>query len=386
VPKVSPFTGLLFDQARVGPLERVTAPPYDMITASEERRFHAASPYNVVRLILGTPSGDDREADGQYTRAASSFRRWREEGILVPTPGPAWFPYELRFWLQGEPRRVRGVVCAVELEPWGGSVIPHERTLDAPIRDRLALLRSVQANLSAVYAVFPGPCPPFGNLLEEVSSTPPSREATDEEGVTHRLWVLQDGSSIPEWLRDETLLIADGHHRYATALAYQEEMRSRHGSGPWDRMMMLVVDAGAEDPPVLPIHRVVGRGRVEARGARVRDLGEVLATVRDDDLTYGMAIREDGDVIHRVARLTGQPPTVCALHDEVLTGLELRYTPDAVAAEEAVRTGAAPAAFFLPPTRFERIRAVIEGGGRLPEKSTYFWPKPRTGMVLRPLE
>jgi uncharacterized protein (DUF1015 family) len=387
VPKVSPFTGLLFDPERAGPLERVTAPPYDMITSDEERRFHAASPHNVVRLILGRV--DDAGGHGdQYTKAPEFLRRWRDEGVLVETEAPSWFPYEMTFRFQGRARRVRGVVCAVEIEPWGGAIVPHERTLAAPVEDRLRLLRSVRTNLSPVYGVVAGPVLALGAFLDDVAAGPPYRRLVDEEGVEHRMWVVDahGGEAMASGLFGERLMIADGHHRYTTALTYREEMRRRHGPGPWDRMMMLVVDGGSEDPPVLPIHRVVRAGPLDSAvdGWMVRDLAEVLATVRDEELTVGMAERQDGDVVHRVTRLRGTPPTVCALHGQVLGSAELRFTPDAVAAEEAVRTGNARAAFFLPPTRVESVRAVIERGERLPEKSTYFWPKPRTGMVLRP--
>ena len=149
-------------------------------------------------------------------------------------------------------------------------------------------------------------------------------------------------------------------------------------------MMMLVVDSASEDPPVLPIHRVLVDGHVAADGSAVRDLAEVLALIRDDDLTFGMASRENGGVVHRVGSLRGAPPTVCALHDQVLGGSRVAFQPDAAAAEAAVLRGDAQTAFFLPPTRVERIRSVIERGERLPQKSTYFWPKPRTGMVIRP--
>jgi len=202
------------------------------------------------------------------------------------------------------------------------------------------------------------------------------------------MWVnAGDDDDISRWLADEQLLIADGHHRYTTALLYRDEMHAAHGPGPWDRMMMLLVDAGAEDPPVLPIHRVLLKGAVPTEGRRVHDLVEVLSSVRDDDLTYGTVAVEDGRLIHRVAQTQGAPPTVCALHETVLAQAdgELRFVPDAVAAEEGVRTGAAAAAFFLPPTRVERIRAVIDEQRRLPQKSTYFWPKPRTGFVIRSL-
>jgi uncharacterized protein (DUF1015 family) len=383
VSSVSPFTGLLFDPSRVGPLERVTAPPYDAVTAESERRLHAASPYNVVRLILGREEAGDDDEDNKYTRAASRLQTWEEQGVLVPTPRPSWFPYEMRFTFQGERRRIRGLICQVELEPLGGSIVPHEETLPAPFEDRLALLRGVRANLSPVYALFQGPIAPLATLMEDVTASAPSRMAVDEEGVEHRMWILDEPTEIPSWLAPEQLLIADGHHRYSVALAYRDEMRALHGPGPWDQMMMLVVDAGTEDPPVLPIHRVLLAGCPPETGVAVRDLAEVLAALGDDRLTYGVAARKDGRVVHRVATLQGTPPTVCALHEQVLRESPLRFVPDAVVAEELVRSGDAPAAFFLPPTRVERIRSVIERNERLPQKSTYFWPKPRTGMVFR---
>jgi hypothetical protein len=162
-------------------------------------------------------------------------------------------------------------------------------------------------------------------------------------------------------------------------------------------MMMLLVDAAGEDPPVLPIHRVVLNGRVpggadgpgftpSTAGRRVRDLAEVLAALDDDELVYGSATREGSEVVHRVDRLEGGPPAVCALHEQVLGDADLRFLPDAAAAEEAVHLGQSPAAFFLPPTHVDRIRAVIERGDTMPEKSTYFWPKPRTGIVIRPFD
>jgi uncharacterized protein (DUF1015 family) len=385
---VSPFVGLVFDPARVGPLENVTAPPYDMITADEERGFHAASPHNVVRLILGREGV--RGSRNQYTGAATYLRRWREDGALVATERPAWFVYEMTFGFQGRRRSVRGIIGAVDIEPWGGSIVPHEETLAAPIKDRLRLLRKVRANLSPVYGVVTGPLPELGGLLHEVSTGASTRELSDEQGVRHRMWVVADVPDVTRWLEAETLLIADGHHRYATALVYRDEMRARHGPGPWDRMMMLIVDAGTEDPPVLPIHRVIRRGAMlpSADGRRVRDLAEVLASVDDEQLIYGTAVREDGEVVHRISSLRGSAPTVSALHDQVIgdATAELGFTPDAVAAEEAVRAGRAPAAYFLPPTRVAQILSVIERGRRLPQKSTYFWPKPRTGMVIRALE
>ena len=366
----------------------MTSPPYDTIAPDQERRLHALSPYNVVRLILGRDEPDDDETRNKYTRAADRLGTWREEGVLVPTKQPAWFPYEMTFLYQGAQRRVRGIICEVELEPWGGSILPHERTMPAPVQDRLALLRTVRANLSPIYALSRGPHRELASLLNDATTDPPILEVADEAGVEHRMWMLQDGSDIGAWLESERLLIADGHHRYTVALAFREEMHEREGPGSWDRMMMLVVDAGTEDPPVLPIHRVLQSGRAPSDGRRVLDLAEVLTTVRDEDVSYGTVTIEDGRIVHRVNELHGTPPTVCALHEEILDHADgdLRFVPDAVVAEEAVRTGEAPIAFFLPPTKVERIRTVIDHERRLPQKSTYFWPKPRTGCVIRPLD
>jgi uncharacterized protein (DUF1015 family) len=425
MPRVSPFTGLVFDESVVGPLGPVTAPPYDSISAEHERRLHSASPHNVVRLILGRDEPGDDNLENKYTRGARLLRAWREQGALRATHRPAWFLYEMRFGFEGRARRIRGVIAEVEIEPLGGAIVPHERTLPGPIEDRMRLLRTVRANLSPVYALYRGPQPAVGAAFDEAASTRDADIAvSDEQGVEHRLWIVPvagpvgdeeaypppsgaEGnpprsypsepsglpaadvarSSIDRAVAGEHFLIADGHHRYAVAQAFRELMRSEEGPGPWDRMMMLLVDAATEDPPVLPIHRVLLRGDLPAAGQRVRDLAEVLATVDDDALVYGSATREgDGEIVHRVAHLDGAPPTVCALHEQVLGDAALRFQPDAAAAEEAVRLGEAPAAFFLPPTHVERIRAVIESGGTLPQKSTYFWPKPRTGMVIRPLE
>jgi len=342
VPDVAPFDGLLFDPARAGDLTAVTAPPYDVIGPDEQRRLHRASPHNIALVDLGR---DDARSGDKYTRAGRLFRRWRDERVLVPVGRPALYPYEMRFVHHGMPRRVRGVIMEVGLEPWGRGVLPHEHTMTAPVEDRLALMRSTRANISPIYAVCSGPSEPQSELLARAERRPPDRQLADEGGVVHRLWVEDPSQDFAVWHRDRMLLVADGHHRYQTALAFREEADGGQGPGPWDAVMMLVVDAAAEDPPVLPIHRVVRVEPIpELPGQRVRDLAEVLG-VR-----------------------------------------QVRYVPDAAVAEEAVHSGAADLALFLPPARVEEIRAVIDAGGRLPQKSTYFWPKPRTGMVVRPLD
>jgi uncharacterized protein (DUF1015 family) len=371
-------------------MDLVTAPPYDVISEREHERYLAASPYNVIRLDLGDVATGGSRADGEdhdrYARAAADLASWRDGGALRPTDGPAYFPYEMRFTLRGQPRRVRGLVCEVELEDWGGDVVPHERTMPGPIEDRLRLMRALASNLSCIYAVFTRPNDRLAGWLDSATAgREAAAETSDEDGVEHRLWIAEPDPAVAGWLGSTSLMIADGHHRYETALRYRDEMRQGHGAGPWDRVMMFVVDASLEQPPVLPFHRIQLEGDEPTAGRRVRNLEEVLQTVDDAGLVYGIATRERGAIVHRVAELTGRPPAVSRLHEQVLDGLGgLRFTHDAVAAEDAVRSGEAIAAYLLPPTDAATIRSVIDGGDRLPQKSTFFWPKPRTGLVIRP--
>jgi uncharacterized protein (DUF1015 family) len=359
-----------------------------MISPAERLRFEAANPHNVVRLVLGEDRPGDDEHDDKYMRAASLLRTWRRERVLVPTPNPSYYAYEMRFAFRGERRRLRGLVALVDLEDRDGSITPHERTMAEPVEDRLRLMRAVRANLSCIHAVYPGPCEPIASRIDAASVTEPIGSLADEEGVEHRVWSIAVGDEIAPALTDERVLIADGHHRYAMALRYRDEMRASHGPGPWDRVMMLLVDSALEDPPVLPFHRMLTAGSSRPAGTRVRDLEEILSELDDDELVYGVAAHEEGELVHKVARLSGSPPTVCALHEQVLDALDpdLLFTPDAVEAEEAVRDGRAVAAYFLPATTSSRIRSVIERGDRLPQKSTFFWPKPRTGLLIRPLD
>ena len=385
---VSPFVGLLFDGSIVGSHDLVTTPPYDVISDEERRHYLDASPYNVIRLVLGPDDTGDGGAGDKYRRAASELETWRSNGVLVPTERASFYPYEMRFSLHGRRRAIRGLVCAVELEDWGGSIVPHERTMPGPIEDRLRLMRAVRTNLSSIHAVFRGPSEPFAAFLDDAMTHGPAATTSDEAGVEHTLWVTEPNPEVATWLAPESLMIADGHHRYSMALRYRDEMRAEHGPGPWDRVMMFIADAAVQEPPVLPFHRIQTGGPHEPSGTRVRDLAEVLETVSDEKLVYGSAALEDGLLVHRIAEVPGTPPTVCALHERVLGDVDeqLRFTPDAVEAEDAVRNREAVAAFFLPPTDAARIRDVIDRGERLPRKSTFFWPKPRTGLVIRPLD
>lgn len=383
MPRIFPFEALVYDATVVGPLDRVTAPPYDVISEAR-RRAYQAEPFSIVRLDLA----DEGDGDG-YARSGDLLRSWVADGALVRMPG-GFHAYEMRYGQGGREGHVRGVLCALELEDWGGGVLPHERTMPGPVEDRLRLLRATRTHLSPIYATIAGPCPDLADLLQATTSAPPDAEAVDPQGVLHRRWSVSADEPIGSWLATEQLLIADGHHRYTTALAYRDEMHATSGSGLWDRLLTFIVDAGSERLPVRPFHRIQVSGPAPTGGRPASDLDAVLAALDDDGPVIGFVVATDGGVELRISPLPGEPPAVRALHRGLLDGRvspdELRFTPDAAEAIDAVRTRSAVAAYLLPPTTPERIRKVVGRGERLPQKSTYFWPKPRTGMVLMPLD
>ncbi|MFI5055449.1 MAG: DUF1015 family protein [Actinomycetota bacterium] len=389
MPHVAPFRGLRYDPAVAGELSRLTTPPYDVI--SEPRRHREASPFNAVHVDLPEGVEDPNDPENRYARAGGLLSSWERSGALMRPDEPCYYAHEFAWsGSDGTATRLRGVFVALELEPWGGSVIPHEHTMPGPVEDRLRLLRATATHLSPIYGTVSGPCAPLAALLERTSRQPPAEELLDEEGVTHRLWEIPQTEPIETWLRDEDILIADGHHRYTTALAYRDERHAADGSGPWDAILALVIDAGTESVPVLPYHRVQVAGEALAPSRPATDLDDVLARVSDEGLVVGVITRSDGrGPDYGLLDLDGSPPVVRALHAERLDaaapGDALRFTHDAADAERAVLTGEAIAAYVLPQTTPARVLAAIEHGDRLPRKSTFFWPKPRTGMLFMPV-
>jgi len=391
MPRVAPFVGLRYDQAVAGPIAQLTAPPYDVISEPHRDGFHAASPYNVAHLDLATGSLDPEHEESRYARAAELLADWEKAGVLRADDEPGYDVYEIS-WTDraaGTSGRIRGVLLALTLEPWGGAVIPHEETMPGPVQDRLALLRATGTHLSPVYGTIAGPSAHLAELLNRTCETDPLFDLVDEEQVRHRLWRISGDEPIADWLAPYDLLIADGHHRYTTALAYRDERHATDGPGPWDAILTLVVDTGTQHVPVLPYHRVQVAGTPAPLDEAAPDLAGVLARVDDEAGRVGVIERADEAVAFGVLDLPGAPPVVRTLHERILDraapGDALRFTHSAADAEHAVRSGEAIAAYVLPPTTPEDVLAAIERGDRLPRKSTFFWPKPRTGLVFMPV-
>ena len=438
--EIRPFRGLRYQAGQVGDLARVIAPPYDAISPDEQRALHARSPYNVVRLECGEAHDDDREENNRYTRAAAALAQWSASGILVQDDGPAFYVYDQEFEHGGAPYRRRALLTRVRLEDWAkGAVRPHEHTLAQPKEDRLRLLRACRANLSPVFALYRDPQGVISGAVQDaISGRSPVAVAAEAKG-RHTLWPLGE-ERVRQWLAQQlapaTLYIADGHHRYETALAYRNERRAAATSwtGEEAENFVLAGLTAAEDPGllILPIHRLVQLPQVDdsilERLRRYLAVEEVTAGQSDGQAAAQRLLElvaERGrsaaafglcwpgerlflltveDPQGLVARLCPECPgqwrtlDVAVLEFALLgtilgidpspieEGGAVAIAPNAAEAWQKVQAGHYSLAFLLNPVPVEKVLAVADAGQRMPPKSTFFHPKLATGLVINRLD
>jgi uncharacterized protein (DUF1015 family) len=437
VPVVRPFRALRYSPEAVGDMAAVVAPPYDVIGPDEHRRLLARDARNVVRLDLPTSEPGDADPDDRYRRAARHLGSWRGSGVLGRDPRPTVSVLEDTYHLPGrdEVHVRRGFFARVRLEPFGAGIRAHERTLTGPKEDRYKLLRATGVNTSPVVAMYQDRSGRAAALLEDVASTPPLIDIADEAGVRHRLWpVVAGDGTVAETLCDiasaATLTIADGHHRYETALRYARERRAGMADGvelDTDDVLMLLLEPRAGPIDVLPTHRVVlglGAEGLAALGAGLAGFFDVDSGVSVERLLgvfgplggaaggagrFGLWTRAGGAILRARRDALGAhlPAGGAALRRldvsllgaalEAIAGLDaaalaeggrIRYTMDAAEAIALVDAGTdgADAAFLLEPTPAAEIVAVAADGDVMPQKSTYIYPKALTGLVINPLE
>jgi uncharacterized protein (DUF1015 family) len=412
VAHVLPFRALHYDRDRVGGLQPVVAPPYDVIDAAQRAELLARSPHNVVEIDL--PQGDD-----PYAHAADVFERWQREGILVRDDEPALWALEQEYTGPDGRRRTRhGFFARVGVEDYGpGRIRPHERTHPGPKEDRLRLTRATHANLSPIFSLYDDPAGAAWGALAPHLNGDPWAEVTDEDGTTHRLWRVADpaaAEAVGAALADRELLIADGHHRYETARVHHEEGGAGH-------VLMCLV--ALQDPglTVFPTHRLLteleGARRESLRATIQRDFeiaeipAEELEPAGDGPVRMGYLDAHHGrplmltlrDPAIAAAALPDKPEPYRGLDTAVLEALVLQgalgmseddishlhgldYARDTAQARERVESGQAQAAFFMRGTPVSQVRDVAAAGESMPPKSTYFFPKVLTGMVFNPLD
>jgi len=443
-PRIEPFPALIFNRERAGQLEDLISPPYDLIDAARQEQLYARSPHNIVRLEL------NRDPD-PYASAAATLARWMAQGILRRVQ-PAIFLYTQTFELDGRKFTRNGWVVRIRLEEFAsGRILPHERTFPKAKEDRLRLLMATRANISSVFGLYPSGNRDLDALMAEVVNRPPLLEATDDPGNLNQVRAVDSPAeidAIQQALEQARVLIADGHHRYETALEFRRRARersdtasltagqasqpvrltvgegqgARSGSLREDYVMMTLVAFDDPGLVILPTHRVVPkltREQIKAYKDRIRERFDVeefdnpiamIARLKSRGRGYiGAAIKgirlnllhlRNQDYMSRAlpqAHEEVRKLDVAVLHalildqvlgitpDMVRSGDNISYTIDGRSALADVASGAAEGAFLLSPTTVYDVEKVCDAGATMPEKSTYFYPKVQTGLLINPL-
>jgi len=416
---VRPFFGLRYG-SEAGDLDRLTAPPYDVLTPGERDEYAARSPHNVVHLTLPEAKTDDRSKFVRYARSAASLAHWRREGVLVREEKPAIYRYTQQFRTSrnADPVTRTAIIALLKVEPYDrGVVLPHEQTFPKHREDRQRLLEATRAHLETIFGLYEDP---DGKVAAAIEAAPGGTvvESRSDDGVFHRLDPITDEASlaaIADLLREKKIWIADGHHRYETALAFRQALGEREGEVPEDYLPVALCSLTDPGLVLMPTHRIVpilgmtteqalgrlaehfdleehhssrlsdllGRARHEGRRAFAvafeggrgfmltpKDDASLTAQVADEPLA---ALRDlDVTLLHRVIleMTLGVPPTA-----------NLSYTRDAAEAIRAADQGAG-AAFLMNAPSVDDMKGIALAGGRMPHKSTYYFPKILSGLVF----
>jgi uncharacterized protein (DUF1015 family) len=440
--RIIPFKGFRYDLSHVA-IEKVVAPPYDVISDEESDILHQRHPNNIVRLTRGKEYPGDGPHENKYSRARTFLAEWIAQGILRRDDSPCIYLYEQQYqYSENRPRIRRGFIALARLaDRDSGAILGHEHTLIQPKRDRLNLLRECKANLSPIFSLYSEPAGSIDSMLVEMAFTPPALEFWDDNNIRNRFWVVSDSSLIEllsERIKEKPIIIADGHHRYETALRYRhlrrEEEQRDNGDAPYDYVMMMFVNLDGEGVTIYPVHRVIyGLPNFDPERFRnqLKKYFEITSltlntgnfTTSALNLTQDMAV--SGEIRHTFGLYLGDARLeilraknnsvlremvdkkrcesfrtldVSVAHAVILQNIlgidthsvskeeHLRYTPSTRNALGMVRSGEAQIALLLNPTRTEQVKAVTFEGEKMPQKSTYFYPKLLSGLVINKFE
>ncbi len=414
---IRPFNAMMYKIDKNEELTKLCCPPYDIIPPQQQEKLYMEAPHNAIHLELPPGEGAQR-----YANAAAYLEKWLAEGVLTDVGEDAFYLYEEDFSIGGKKMYLRGLIARVKLEEFEkGIVLPHEETLSKAKQDRFDLMVATGCNFSQVYSMYIDQEHTISPAINAISDRECNREFTDDQGVTHRLWIESDPAVcqlLCNAFMDKKLFIADGHHRYETAIRYRNWLREKNGSaGNAEYVMMMLVDIDQHGLVVFPTHRMlmnlenyqpeevlsalsqtftiteIEKTQIPsalAGGTETRFVfytqGKVwLLTLADEDVMYRYAPHKsaayrslDVAVLHQV--ILG--PVFGIGETQMAAGTNLRYTRDAQEAIACVDSGEAQGAFLINPTRVRQIKDVALAGEKMPQKSTYFYPKLITGLVF----
>lgn len=420
--KVAPFQAFVYNQDKISDLSKVVCPPYDIISPARQQYYHNLDTHNLIHVLLGK----DIRGEDKYMRAGTIFDSWVRDKILVRDPAPGIYFYSQQYPLKGEKRTRFGFIALLRLGDKSSPVFAHEHTRLEPKEDRARLLRAVRANLSPIFVLFPDKKRLIPSLYEHCSGRQekPFIELVDDEKITHKLWRITS-SPILEKVRsrmtDENIFIADGHHRYEVACMYRDEMRLKMpracADEPFDYILSYFTNTDVKGLSILPIHRLVQVGKDFSADAFINkvsghfDVEEVKDRVRFFFLLEKSGLAEHVLGMYKDKRfwllrlknvtivdkiITDKPREYRSLDVSILNYLVLndalglgsqddsavRFNPDPGELIDTVDAGDSCVAFFLNPVKVQQIMAVALTGERMPPKSTYFYPKVLSGLVI----
>jgi len=446
--EIRPFRGIRFDTKKAGSPNDIVAPPYDVISPAGQDELYARSQYNVVRIDFAKASDSDTDADNRYTRSAGTLGEWLKAGVLVRDPEPCIYYYRMDYDVPGAPEGVKrtltGIICMLRLAEWDkGVVLPHERTLKGPKEDRLELMKATGVASSQIFSLYSDPGRAVSGAMETaVEGREPYLDVTDDDGARHRAWAVSDHEAVQAavgTLADRPVFIADGHHRYETALAYRDLCRESAGTydgeETYNFVPMVLSNMDEEGLTVLPTHRLindvsgVGPEEILERASEYfvvtripfteTGFGEAAAAfidevrgTRDGRKRLGFYYKgsngfylfetKPGLNVADVMTCPGSE-TLCSLDVTILHTLiierimgidtamiahtqPVKFEKDGMIALKRVAEEEFDCCFLINPTKVHEVSEVALAGEIMPQKSTYFYPKLLTGLVIAPLK
>ncbi len=429
---VIPFKGLRYNTELVGNLNDVTAPPYDIISPEQQDALYEKSEYNIVRVDYGKTYETDDEKSNKYTRAGEMFNSWIEKGILKKDEKPAFYIYEQVFEYNRTPISLKGIISLVEIVEFDKKIVlPHENTLSKAKTDRFDLMSTTDANLSQIYSLYLDEDKAVEKLITEYSKGAPDVSFVTDDNITQNIWIVSDSektAKISEQFKNKQLFIADGHHRYETALNFRNKKREENpdaGDAPYDYVMMMLTSMEDSGLLVFPTHRMIKNlpefdesvitscltedfavSKIYfTEGDYAQIIMEKISSVLDEkcfalytgkDYYYRFELKNTDAINNYITdmSLAYKNLDVTLLHTLVLErffGIDsanmanqknLFYTRDAKEAIETVKNGEYQCSFLINATSVAEIKEVSLANEKMPQKSTYFWPKLVTGIVI----
>ncbi len=419
--KIIPFKGVLYNPKKIRNISQVVTPPYDVISPQEQKKYYRKHKNNIIRIILGQEfPTDTAKTNNKYTRAKEHFNNWLKEGVFLRDEKPCIYVYQEEYIFKGKKKKQVGFIALIKLEDFKKKVVfPHEKTLSRPKKDRLNLLRTCEINSSSIFSLYSDKTNQIDNILKNTVQKNPNINLIDEEKIKHKIWKITNTkiiNNLCKKMKNKTIFIADGHHRYETALNYKNEIKKKSSSLKknlsFDYVMMFFSNMKNENLTILPTHRLISSlpekklANLEKNLAnnfqievfkRKEILFSRLEKMKGQNIcAFGMYKKDKNKYYLLTLKKNKVTPVLSfthILHQYILKNLlglksktkyekNLSYTRDAHLAINLVNKGKFKIAFFLLPASIEEIKNIAVTGITLPQKTTYFYPKLLTGLVL----